>query len=1044
MLCVLTADGKERRLDPATIHDAPVEDDPKIFNDTRRVQAPLPGIAVGAVAEVVIDSVQTRALHNAGISWRYHVGLVGYRSERVRVIVETPADLPLRWKSFPHVSGDPAADGEPALWIDATSEFSPVGEVPSAVQGRLALVAAPGVESLTRIPPATSEENRMVRRREIFFDPDLEEIRLVETSEGSGSYGRALRAAFQQLDEAARQEALEGYVENTHDCEELLSWEVGEPRDTDAPFHFRVEAKDFGNAYIDLDGAALWIQSGPLLQGLPEVFFEEEEDEDEDTEDEPIEGSGADEEIGASGEESGDEAPASAGRSSDLLLEEPFVSEYRYRVSAPDGYRPVDLEDDEERELGATLLTRRTTVDDDGAVHVTLRFDTVRSRFTPAEVAATRDAILDYFEEDAVVVRFEQTAQAHLAVGEVKEALGEIDRLIAAAPERALPHVRRSRALLEAGLGAAARDEARKAIELEPENVIAHQSLGWILQHDLFGRHLRPGWDVEGSRAAYRRILELEPDDTLAHQSLAIVLEHDGDGLRYRDAEALDEAIAEYRVLRELEEEAALDENLLIALFKAERYDEAVELAREIPESETTRVILLAALAAGEGRDAAFAELESISGGDERRAGLAVAAQSLIQQRLYPQAVDLLSRAAKGTEGANDVHTQIELLSRTRRHEELVLDTPEGIARQILLALQLGVNEEFLELFSEQLRLAIPDEEIEDLGAASSLLRETLREGGVPLEVIADISQATAQVTLDGDAFFHFWRCGRRGDAGQMRWAAVALLSQSALAERVVDDLDQALAEAPEGAERRRLELARARAAVELERYAEAAAFAAAWLEEEPTSDAAFDLLSAALVELEDFDRLTAASNARLEVLKDDPVGLRGLITVAQARGDLAEIDRLLGRLVELGAALSVDYNNLAWNDVVLGEVGEDTVSMIRRGAEQMSAVDDLSGLGLFRTLYGTFATVYAEIGQSAEAREMLFNAMLFGGDAVLRSEDWLVLGRIAENYGVLDVARDAYTRVEPGEEGFLEQISSHHLARRSLERLEKISAQEQ
>ncbi len=197
----------------------------------------------------------------------------------------------------------------------------------------------------------------------------------------------------------------------------------------------------------------------------------------------------------------------------------PFTTEWHYRIVPPEGYRPRSLPEDAELELGPAMLTRVVRAVD-GAVEIDLRFDTGRRRMTPEEFTAMRQGVLALVEEDALLVELEHVGEAHLAAGEIREALTEFDRLIAAAPERALPHARRARALLEAGLGAAARREARRAIELEPQLDLAHQTLGVVLEHDLLGRQLRGEFDREEALAAFRKARELDPARTRSHGSI--------------------------------------------------------------------------------------------------------------------------------------------------------------------------------------------------------------------------------------------------------------------------------------------------------------------------------------------------------------------------------------------------------------------------------------------------------------------------------------------------------------------------------------------
>ena len=62
---------------------------------------------------------------------------------------------------------------------------------------------------------------------------------------------------------------------------------------------------------------------------------------------------------------------------------------------------------------------------------------------------------------------------------------------------------------------------------------------------------------------------------------------------------------------------------------------------------------------------------------------------------------------------------------------------------------------------------------------------------------------------------------------------------------------------------------------------------------------------------------------------------------------------------------------------------------------------------------------------------------MTVAGATEPASADWYVLGRIAENYGVLDAAIEAYRRVEPDEDTTLPpSLSTLALAERRLKLL--------
>lgn len=94
---VITPDGLEHHLDPATIGESPIHDDARVFDDRRRLTAPLPKLCVGAVAEVEVVSRETAPAFPGGslitVVLRQPVPVL-----QTRVTIEAPEAMPLKWK----------------------------------------------------------------------------------------------------------------------------------------------------------------------------------------------------------------------------------------------------------------------------------------------------------------------------------------------------------------------------------------------------------------------------------------------------------------------------------------------------------------------------------------------------------------------------------------------------------------------------------------------------------------------------------------------------------------------------------------------------------------------------------------------------------------------------------------------------------------------------------------------------------------------------------------------------------------------------------
>lgn len=633
----------------------------------------------------------------------------------------------------------PGEGGAPEVWIDATAPYHPAGRLPAAAQGRLALIARRGAAGLVTTPAAQPADNLDVDRRRVEL-AELGFARVIDTMEAHGETASNLRATLAVLTQEELADGVESYAANTHGGE-LVDWEVQHLRAPDRPFVMTLDNREVGWAVTEVVDALVAISMRSLLDDLPYALLAPPRDAESD----------AAEEDGSGGE--GD----AAERHHDLVLQQPYRTEGHYRVVPPDGYRLVDPPEDLDLELGPARLTRRLRVED-GGVELVATFDTGKRRYSAEEVEATREALEAWSGDDREVrLHFECVGESHLAAGRIGEALEEFRRLVAAHPESAVQQTRLARALLAAGLGEPARRAARRAVELDPDSDRAYQELGWVLFHDLIGRPMAGGsWDREGAAEALRRAEELNPENGVVRRNLAILLEHDAEGRRYAPGADLDAAIAEYRALRRDLDDHSLDENLLIALYRAGRLDEVRELAGEMPQSVVTRSYLLAATAADEGVDAAFREARFLNEDQGRRQVLAQAGQLLLQKRLYPEAAELTAGAARGApDGAASLLALAERLRRLRRFEELVIEDesrPEDVVRRFMWLYFVGDEEELLRFaadigMDEQDMQDIDFEELEEMRRDLDVVSEE----GIPGRFSLDLAFNELEVDSEGD-----------------------------------------------------------------------------------------------------------------------------------------------------------------------------------------------------------------------------------------------------------------------------------------------------
>ncbi|MFL6193018.1 MAG: DUF3857 domain-containing protein [Thermoanaerobaculia bacterium] len=980
--------------------------------------------------------------------------------------------------------------GSPAIWIDPTDPYARAGELPVGDQGRLALIASPTATGLTRTPEATAADNREVESRE-FYLADLGPARVVESSELWGAQERDLRGFYALQDGPGVRQALQRYASSVYLSEEVGVPDYSKPADLSGPLKLRFEARNARRGFTDERNAAVGVNAAALLNRLP---------------DEVTAGAGEDE------EDADDPRP----RRGDFVFTRPTSLEVRYRIVPPAGFAPQPLPASRERKIGSVTLAEEYAAAPDGVVTAVFRLDTGKRRLSAQELEALRSGVREALREKTTLLLFDQAGEAHLAAGRVREALAEFQRLAALSPRKALPRLRIARGLLAGGMGEAAREEARRAVQLEPKLAVAHRDLGWILQHDELGRRFGPGFDRAGAVAAYRKARELDPKDLVARQDLAILLEHDGQGRRYSPKADLAAAIDEYRAARKDLGAEGFDESLLIALVRAGRLAEARELAGKMERSETSAVLALVATAATEGADAAVREADRRVGDDGSRAtALQSAAQNLLVLRRYPEAATLFDRASRQSPNAAALLSLADLLRRAKPYEQVPLPAgePASVVKRMMVALFTADSLDlklFASLFAREIEpevLSAGDAAGRTIAAQLAPVRRKLREQNLPEDVTLDLILASLREAVSGDdasgyrvslaaamgsqsspdlrvyvvrqegeyriaglstapdmladealrrlarndlagarrwldwtaeekrpaadpdplaadPFSTLWTRGAEAGADAIRCAAGALKSDGGEAIPILLACREA-ADPADTARRNALDLALAMAYQKAGKMADLEEASRRLLAAVPGSDRAEGMRLQALIALGRWDEVRAAAESRLQRTADDGLALRVLAGADIHARDLEKAEQRYLQLTRAGKADAGDFNQLAWMLLEHGRVDEATIDYGQRAAS-------LSNYGVAAHLH-TLAAIYAETGKAAEAYRVILQSLAARPDEAPSADDWYIFGRLAESYGLPDVARKYYKRIPPPPSPEAELLSTHALAARRL-----------
>lgn len=549
---------------------------------------------------------------------------------------------------------------DPPLWIDATAADTRAGTLPMADQGRLALIAANDSRELVKTPESTSKDNFERHTIDIQI-PNYGSGDVREKIEVGGEMDSEMRAGFNVTGKQLK-EQLEKYVKQTY-FGKLGAYHVSDHDDFQGEFQYSVEAKRAVAATATGDSASIGTYPFVLFDRLP---------------------------FALKSQDAGNSEETVKDRKDDFLLTIPYQMEYRYRFHLPLLFKLAKTPESETLKIGSTVYERKFSTQPDGVVEVVLRFDSGKRRLNAAEFKALRAGLKKYSARTPEMVGFVSDAAQMIALGEPGKAIAAMRESVSRHDLDANAHIGLSRMLISVGLGGPALAEAQRAVRLDPKSSLAWQSLAWAYQFDTFGRRFEGNWNRLQAEAAFRKALSIEPDDPIAQIDLAVLLEHNNKGVRYGEGARLGEAIDLYRQSAKQIASPEFQKNLIAALFRANRLDEAQEEAKKSSADVQLNMSGIM-ISLREGVASAILKIQGqVADPTERARYLASVGFSLLQIRRYDLAIPLLRAAARVSDapGAQD---QVERIAQMKRWEDapFPLSDPRRAPQEFLrLALQ--------------------------------------------------------------------------------------------------------------------------------------------------------------------------------------------------------------------------------------------------------------------------------------------------------------------------------------------------------------------
>lgn len=981
------------------------------------------------------------------------------------------------------------APGTPDLWIDATDEHARLGQLPETDQGRLALIARPATARLVVIPEATSQDNRIVEKRE-FYLAENGPARVVETTEPQGVFESEFRSAYADDDNKDSRKNLKDYVANEYLADKLTRMERSDPGNLAKPLQLVIEAGAAKRGSTDLESAVAAIRLESLFYKLPDELQEREKEEDKSTD--PAKDKPKKPRVG------------------DYQLPEAYSHKWQYRFVPPLGFQAKPLPANSKTSLGPATLSQEFAVENDGAVRATIQFDTVKRRITAAEAKELKDRIVQIREGPAIFIYFEPTAQALMNQGKMKEAFQSTRGVIAQHPKEAVHHLQRAKMLLAVGMGQAAREEARTAVKLEPNSALAQKTLAEIFEYDLVGRQYQRGSDLAGAEVAFRAAKKLDPGDSETVGNLAILLEYNQDGERYGPGAKLKESVKEYQSLtQEQLAKIGLKNNLAYTLFYAGDFAGAKKYAENL--NPQLNGVIVASETALNGTEAGLAEARKRTASEsDSKNVLKVSGEMLMRARRYALSAELTAAGASGDTASKSM-ALATMLRKARLHEEMKTeDSPTGLVIGMFLTVfdpEISL-EKLRSSYSRNAQRVLQNTDPEDLERTlrvGRVARRTLSRTGFPADVMLDVVLPAMQVQSEGDdasgyrvtlrpagaskstfwvvkeegrykildsgekpnsigleildrlqagntagakvlldwvreeehlaggddplagfAFPRMWTKGKDASVEQMKNAAAAILAQTKETARDgVNILEPARASAKSDGDRLNLGVALLSAYSNLSDYEKLHALARELAKQNPESKRLFFDDEAALRELGRFAEADTLAQEMAKRLSDDPDVARAFIRNAAAREDYRLAHELGRKLASTGKAEASDLNGIAWNALLSGKVDQEDVETAIKSAQASGS----NNAGILHTL----GSVYAEVGKTKEAREVLIQGMDQLSLDQPEENYWYAFGRIAEQYGENDAAAADYKQVKKPKKAAEIPGSSYRLAQNRL-----------
>lgn len=976
------------------------------------------------------------------------------------------------------------------LWIDATADFTPVGELPAVDQERFALIIDEGTKDLVRTPGKKPEQNTVLFKRDVYLS-QLGKSKVMETYTVTGDFASSSRAFYHEEGRESLTKQFVEYIKNNFNTESYEKFDYTTPVDLKHPFTYSFMIPETNYGYTDIDEAGTRLDLSFFISKFPEELTDFREFD----------------EVNVAEKE---KSPWK-DRDCDLLIPMPHLYKLIYAVHIPPGFDLLQMPENREFKIGETVFSysfKRTEND----VTAEYSVNTGRGRYSPDQLKQLRKQLYEIRKNDTLELKFVSQASRFHEKGEIDKSISYYKDLVARYSNEPGNYIRLGNIILTAGFRDASIEYYKKAVSLNAKSVEANMALAWAYLHDPFGRQLTGTIEIEKAKEVYGTVVKLDPTIANAWRNLAILWEYDADGNRYSPFADYKKSREYYEHYRSELKNDDLDFNYLLVLFHAGEYDKILEMDDVVSRTGDAWPIYLMAMAVRKGIDPVWEKLDSITNSKEKREEiLGNTANYLAHARYYALTSDLLKKLSGFSSNSIEHRSRAAYTGKLKKWESITVDPGSPVSavyRHVKANYMDQVDEKGVrELYSAHaLKLKNAEDRLKEHTATrKDFIRSVTSDRKNYLNVF-DIIYSNMNFNVSGDdgtgyrikVTFDFWdrqiktvyyvvreggtyRVLDTSDKFPMGLALLALAhtkeKQYARATQVLDwvlefeQLSQkrdirdipffSLWQRGSNDEKRIMisiylllgmlreygpDLLAMRASVTddewlyqidkvllvhymgKEDYVKALPVVERIIQKKGFEK---DILETYYVILAESGKAATFETKIKELLDKEPDNADYIQYYSNCRirqGDLPGAKKILKDAHERNVGNAQTYNLLAW----MGLFYDDSLDELLNYA---IISNRLSNFSIHAHLH-TMATIYADMGKITESKQVIYKMLENRGDDRVLEEDHYVLGRNAETLGLPDIARYHYGQIKKSRDE-IGELAVYELAVRRLKVLD-------